>query len=330
MTIETSSDTGQKLYFYLNHPIKWVRLVGLIVSFELVSNRFILILDDFSGITLELTCIRKAPLCPPPDTTSSNVRSSDELEVADEAQLDVSIPSLHKDKSLATAEIKGVTANGHEVDLSHLDIGSIVKVKGGIGEFRGQKQILLERILVVKSTSDEAAAWAENLEFKQNVLAKPWIVAEEKMKIARRQAERPGREGKSKRKMKKKKERRSATVGGESRKSASVGEHLDVGTSKRRGDNESRRRKDAKSTMINDQEEKHPGLGKRRTIEQDDAQRRERMEALRMMKVEQGRKSRIEDEEARKVTEERERSAAEKRRRNEAREQALREMGAGR
>ena len=307
-----------------------MRLVGLIVSFELVSNRFILVLDDFSGITLELTCFRKAPLRPPPDTTSSSVKGSDELEISDEAQLDGSIPSLHNDKLLATAETKGVTANGHEVDLSHLDIGSIVKVKGGIGEFRGKKQILLERILVVKSTSDEAAAWAENLEFKQNVLAKPWIVAEKEMKIARRQAERPGREGKSKRKMKEKKERRSATMGEEPRKSALVGEHLGMGTSKRRGDNESRRRKDAKSKMINDQEEKHPGLGKRRTTEQDNAQRRERIEALRMMKVEQERKSRVEDEEARKVAEERERSAAERRRRNEAREQALREMGAGR
>ncbi|KAK4691823.1 hypothetical protein P7C71_g5261, partial [Lecanoromycetidae sp. Uapishka_2] len=48
---------GQKLYFHLNHPIKWVRLVGVIVAFEILPTLWIMILDDSSGATIELTSI---------------------------------------------------------------------------------------------------------------------------------------------------------------------------------------------------------------------------------------------------------------------------------
>lgn len=42
--------------------------------------------------------------------------------------------------------MKGVTATGRDVDLSGVDIGTVVKVKGGVGSFREVRQMLLERI----------------------------------------------------------------------------------------------------------------------------------------------------------------------------------------
>ncbi len=51
---------------------------------------------------------------------------------------------------------KGITATGRDVDLSGVDIGTVVKAKGGVGSFREVRQMLLERIC--KSTRH----WARN------------------------------------------------------------------------------------------------------------------------------------------------------------------------
>jgi hypothetical protein len=60
------------------------------------------------------------------------------------------------------------------VDNQKLDIGTVVKAKGTISEFRGIKQLDLKRIWVVTTTDEEAQAWAETAAFKQEVLSKPW------------------------------------------------------------------------------------------------------------------------------------------------------------
>lgn len=78
------------------------------------------------------------------------------------------------------------------VDNQRLDIGSVVKAKGTISEFRGIKQIDLKRIWVVTTTNEEAQAWAETADFKQEVLSKPWHVSsrEHKQIKARKSLER--------------------------------------------------------------------------------------------------------------------------------------------
>ena len=40
----------------------------------------------------------------------------------------------------------GLTATGHTVDLTGVDVGAVIKVKGGVGVYRGEKQIVLERL----------------------------------------------------------------------------------------------------------------------------------------------------------------------------------------
>ena len=120
---------GQKLFFHLNHPIKWIRLVGVIVALDLYPTRWIALLDDSSGATIEITCGRPAPT---PNASNTNATS------------------LAKDTSTRLngyeASIKGVTATGRDVDLSGVDIGTVVKVKGGMGSFREVRQMLMERI----------------------------------------------------------------------------------------------------------------------------------------------------------------------------------------
>lgn len=57
------------------------------------------------------------------------------------------------DQALDQSTQIGVTATGRTVDLTGLDIGAVVKVKGGVGVYRGQKQVLLERLCTFISSS---------------------------------------------------------------------------------------------------------------------------------------------------------------------------------
>lgn len=120
---------GQNLFFHLNHPIKWIRLIGVIVALDFYPTRWIALLDDSSGATIEITCGRPAPA---PTTQHANVASLAEVH------------STRRD-GFETSR-KGVTATGRDVDLSGVDIGTVVKVKGGVGSFREVRQMLLERI----------------------------------------------------------------------------------------------------------------------------------------------------------------------------------------
>ena len=115
--------SGQNLFFHLNHPIKWIRLVGVIVALDLYPTRWIALLDDSSGATIEITCGRSTPA---PTTSLAN--------------------DTPTHLSGFEASGKGVTATGRAVDLSGVDIGTVVKVKGGVGSFREVRQMLLERI----------------------------------------------------------------------------------------------------------------------------------------------------------------------------------------
>lgn len=165
---------GQNLYFHHNHPIKWIRLVGVIIAIDIYPTRWIMSLDDSSGATIEITCGRQKPVqtvLPPGDASKARIPD---------------------------APTEGHTATGVRIDLRGIDIGSVVKLKGGIGSFRGEKQILLERISTIRTTNEEAAAWAENTEFRMTVLDIPWLVSEKDEKRARRKAEGLDREQRAK------------------------------------------------------------------------------------------------------------------------------------
>lgn len=125
--------TGQNLYFHLNHPIKWIRLVGVVVALDVHPARWIILLDDGSGATIEVICGLQAP------APAIGGREPDLLLSADNRAA-VTSPALSP---------VGLTATGRTVDLSGVDIGAVVKVKGGVGMFRGQKQVLLERICTI-------------------------------------------------------------------------------------------------------------------------------------------------------------------------------------
>lgn len=121
---------GQNLYFYNNHPIKWVRLVGVIVAFDVYPNRITMILDDSSGLNIEVFC--KKDICTVTPTIDTSVDAYGAIKL--------NRPLVQKDDEHV------VTTSEGKVNLDFFNVGSVVKIKGGVSEFRGEKQVTLERI----------------------------------------------------------------------------------------------------------------------------------------------------------------------------------------
>ncbi|KAI4638476.1 hypothetical protein J4E93_010030 [Alternaria ventricosa] len=152
---------AQRIYFHLNHPIRYVRIVGVVVAIDDINLKYTaLTIDDGSGATIELKIVRLPPAEQNPVDTSS----------------DTKIKNLHIVSRFGIFDVV--------VDGEALDIGTVVKAKCLISEFRGSKQLDLQRISVVKTTNEEAQAWVETAAFRQAVLSRPWrITSAEHKKI---------------------------------------------------------------------------------------------------------------------------------------------------
>ena len=88
-----------------------------------------MVLDDSSGKNIEVTCGRSVVR----DSTGQGTGRNGATALGEK---------------LCTAQNPqfGTTATGRTVDLGGVDVGAVVKVKGGIGTFRGEKQLILERL----------------------------------------------------------------------------------------------------------------------------------------------------------------------------------------
>ncbi|OBT99369.1 hypothetical protein VE01_02731 [Pseudogymnoascus verrucosus] len=160
---EVAEYEGQGIYFHLNHPIKWVRLTGIIVAMDEFYSRVCITIDDGSGATIEATCL--APPRPEATATVAAIVVSTERP-ADDAMVSPDGPKL-----------RGV------------DIGKVVKVKGGIREFRGVRQLAMKAISILGDTRAEVGAWREGVRFREEVLRVPWVVTAEEERRCREEAE---------------------------------------------------------------------------------------------------------------------------------------------
>lgn len=155
---------GQNLYFILNHPIKFVQLVGLVVDVELLGNGkyLILTIDEGSGSTIE---------CKAEVRQLTRPNEQEPLgKVKEEWPSNTHVNNLNVNVDLGSPK---VTIDGHLID-----IGTVLKAKGTIDTFRSQRQLKLERVRIVKDTNEEVKAWQETANWKADVLSKPWVLTE--------------------------------------------------------------------------------------------------------------------------------------------------------
>lgn len=147
---------GQQIYFHLNHPIRFVRLVGLVVDIEVKAGKHILIsLDDSSGTCIEI----KTSFQPVEEDDHAEYLSNTLVENLD-VHVILGIPTIY-------------------INKQRIEIGSIIKAKGTLDSFRNTRQLKLERIWVVKDTSEEVKAWSETASWKRDVLSEPWVLTKE-------------------------------------------------------------------------------------------------------------------------------------------------------
>lgn len=145
---------AQNIYFFHNHPVRFVRLVGVVVAIDDVHVRYtILTLDDGSGATIEVKITRLRP---------------DEYNAV-ESPSNTTVDNLDVVSSFGRFEVM--------VDRQRVDIGTVLKTKCTISEFRNQKQLELKRISILATTNAEAKAWAETAAFKRDVLSTPWHIS---------------------------------------------------------------------------------------------------------------------------------------------------------
>jgi len=71
-----------------------------------------------------------------------------------------------------------------------IDVGTVVDVKGGLASFRGNKQIKIEKMTVLRSTDEEMVLWEKARQFRGDVLDKPWKLTERQIRRCRKEAER--------------------------------------------------------------------------------------------------------------------------------------------
>lgn len=173
VTVTDENQTGQDLYFHGNHPIKWVRVVGIVVAVDEYGPRRIYTVDDSSGATIEC-----AVDLPRPDTTKSGSTLAQQQQPA------------CKDAQAAT-EATSLTGTRQPNIDGDVDVGHILDVRGSIRVFRHAKQVRVDTIIHMRSTEQEVRFWNKLTRFREDVLDLPWVLDRKEVRRCRREAEGP-------------------------------------------------------------------------------------------------------------------------------------------
>lgn len=160
--------SGEEFYFYERLPIKWVRIVGVVVAIDDYASRRAYTIDDSTGACIEVI---------------------ENLKMASAA-------------THAPAQGAAGTIAGSSLGLSKLpvppqrisayptvDIGTVVDVKGKLSEFREEMQIIVHKMSTVRCTQDEVALWEKREKFRREVLDQPWVLRSREIRRAKREAE---------------------------------------------------------------------------------------------------------------------------------------------
>lgn len=159
---------GENFFFYRNLPIKWVRVVGIVVAIEQFFNRRLYTIDDSSGRNIVAVTTPPSPAKPKNESTAGEQRTDKDVDVQEA---------------------------DHYADI---DVGMVVDVKGSVSSFRNEHQINIERVTVVKSTAQEVVLWEKRTKFRREVLNVPWVLRDKDVRRCRRDAERSEAEAEKK------------------------------------------------------------------------------------------------------------------------------------
>ena len=169
--------TASNIFFYKNHPIRFVTVVGLIVAVTDYYRRTILTLDDSSGATIEVAVLK-----------SENPKPNHDLTITAPPQ------GANSDKSTEAAEssaepIHLSTTARTPLDITNLVPGALVMIKGTLSVFRSTMQLQLERFFPVPDTTVELRFLADRMQYLADVLSVPWMLTDEEVEQLRLETE---------------------------------------------------------------------------------------------------------------------------------------------
>lgn len=148
------------LLFYLNHPIQFVQIVGIVVSLhQPYASLVVITLDDSSGATIEIAWKN-------PDDNITWMTFGQTAHSSEHASAQT-IPEI----------------------LSTLDSGTCIVAKGTLTTYRSIRQLTLHRLSVIRSTTEELTHISSRTSFLLSTLSKPWTLPSSQQKRLQADAE---------------------------------------------------------------------------------------------------------------------------------------------
>ncbi|KAM3075528.1 hypothetical protein ACMFMG_007671 [Clarireedia jacksonii] len=154
-----------------HHPIRYIKLFGVLVSIDDFFRRRVYTIDDGSGACVECVALLPAPSPSLPAGSSTTN------------------PAYHP----GNKESEPHSVANPSIPWSLISECSILRVLGTVSQFNGMIQLQVVKITVVGSTDVERKWWDECADFKRDVLGKEWVVSEEKIKRHMREKEKARR-----------------------------------------------------------------------------------------------------------------------------------------
>lgn len=140
-----------------------MRIVGVVVAVEQFANRRLYTIDDSSGSNIVAVTTSPASAEPKNELVACTLRANTEARAA----------GLHRADPYAD-----------------VDVGTVVDVKGGLSTYRDERQINIEKMVIVKSTAQEVVLWEKRTKFCRKILHVPWLLRDKDIRHCRREAER--------------------------------------------------------------------------------------------------------------------------------------------
>ncbi|CZS95611.1 uncharacterized protein RAG0_05215 [Rhynchosporium agropyri] len=191
-TVGVFSDE-RALYHLDNHPVKWVRITGVVVAVDEFRGKRVFTVDDSSGMCIECTAITPPPP-PVPDKTTLPAHLNQIASIM-HVQITTKKPTVNETKQDAKIEGKDKakvvpSVASPIVPWEEVDVGTVVKVKGRVNNYWDTIQVEVIKIEVLRCTDQEVRCWNEVAAFKKEVLSGPWVVSEEEEERCRKWRER--------------------------------------------------------------------------------------------------------------------------------------------
>ncbi|RKF64119.1 putative ob-fold nucleic acid binding domain-containing protein [Erysiphe neolycopersici] len=191
----------RKLLHYGNHPIKWVRVTGVIVAIDYWGNapnfKRIYTLDDSSGSCIECSAPAPSPAFSAAKNTFTNQTQSDELKSKTSRETNLNPNRTSNQQQLEernrTSRQSGQVSTGPSalnplVPWDRVHVGSVVKIKGKVDIWWDQKRIEIVKLDIIRCTDMEVRCWNEVIRFKQDILKKPWVLTQKQERRCRKRA----------------------------------------------------------------------------------------------------------------------------------------------